>query len=261
MHEKLSSYLERYLSSQSTLWSESTYKTLKAKLHTFFRFYEEAKGDPKAVFEAMVAEGFGKYTLKIYFRIFAKFEIEVLESNAFTLFLKQNPQLFRFAYAEKTRSIRRGEFQKILQAAKVHSAEMFNFVYLMGKCGLRLEEASQAKWDHILQLPDSDLVFLKVLGKGSRVREVPITSSELQATGTEKLCGRPRNFRAFLKQFDLTPHDFRAFFVTRAVNIPGIDLKAVMDVVGHSDVRTTQKYWRADQEKAARLISKEMLSL
>lgn len=132
-------------------------------------------------------------------------------------------------------------------------------VALMAMCGLRKNEAFS------LTAADVDLVSrsMRVFGKGSKWRMVPVSSPALiarleelvQLHPTGPLFVSPRSgkgwvdirkpIRAAAKKAGITkhitPHLFRHSFATALLN-GGADIRIIQQLLGHSELATTQIY-------------------
>ncbi len=139
--------------------------------------------------------------------------------------------------------------------------------------GLRLSELVGLRW---LDL-DLDAGEVRVLGKGSKTRIVPVgrhAVSALRALGeaegrapeTPVVRGRggapisPRTVQARLKQLALAqgfakrvhPHLLRHTFASHMLESSG-DLRAVQELLGHADIATTQIYTHLDFQHLAKV--------
>ncbi len=162
------------------------------------------------------------------------------------------------------------EIEKVLRGVPVEGAlaerDLALFELLYG-CGLRASEAVT------LRLADVDLEggLVRCLGKGDKERVVPLGSyaaaavGRYAAHGRRRLAGRRRHDELFLnahgapltrqgldfvlrralKRVGLegkaSAHTFRHSFATHLVS-GGADLRSVQEMLGHSDIATTQIY-------------------
>lgn len=152
-------------------------------------------------------------------------------------------------------------------------------VELLYGSGLRLSELTGAN------IEDLDMVngFIRVTGKGSKERVVPIGESCREAircwlastpdavTGLARDSGplftargssriSPRTIQARLKKWgqqtlgsnDLHPHMLRHSFASHLLESSG-DLRAIQELLGHSDISTTQIYTHLDFQHLAKV--------
>jgi integrase/recombinase XerD len=156
--------------------------------------------------------------------------------------------------------------------AGIRDKAMLEMLYA---CGLRVSE--------LCSLHQRDMLLehevIRVFGKGSKERIVPIGSSALEWVGTYQLEVRP-HFMKYGKSTDdilflnqrgtgisrmsvwnivskatkdagidkhVHPHTFRHSFATHLLE-GGADLRALQEMLGHSDISTTQIYTHIDRE-------------
>jgi integrase/recombinase XerD len=141
-------------------------------------------------------------------------------------------------------------------------------------CGLRVSELTELKLSNLYL----DIEFIKVFGKGSKERLVPIGSSAVKALkiwieqvrvhnpikkGEEDYVFLNRRgsrlSRVYIfmviKQLaalvglkkTISPHTFRHSFATHLVE-GGADLRAVQEMLGHESITTTEIYTHLDRE-------------
>ncbi len=146
--------------------------------------------------------------------------------------------------------------------------------------GLRLSELTGLKWNQIAR----DGSSVRVLGKGSRYRTVPVTESAraclaeykallaargipaaagpvllsargkpvgnriIQRTVTDKLRGMGRRGKS-------SPHVLRHSFATHLLD-HGADLMAVKEMLGHASLSTTQKYTHVSMARLKEVYAK-----
>jgi integrase/recombinase XerD len=141
-------------------------------------------------------------------------------------------------------------------------------------CGLRVSELTELKLSNLYL----DIEFIKVVGKGSKERLVPIGGSAVKALkiwienirvhvpikkGEEDLVFLNRRgsrlsriyiFMVIKQLAEITginktisPHTFRHSFATHLVE-GGADLRAVQEMLGHESITTTEIYTHLDRE-------------
>lgn len=150
---------------------------------------------------------------------------------------------------------------------------------LLYSSGLRVSELVSLKLEDI----HLEAGFLKVLGKGSKERIVPVNmraigklkmylnqqrpeilkkkqSSYLFVTGRGKPMTRQRfwqTIKAFGRRrgIELSPHTLRHSFATHLLE-GGADLRSVQKMLGHSDISTTQIYTKVTTERIKKVFSR-----
>lgn len=149
-------------------------------------------------------------------------------------------------------------------------------------CGLRVSELCSLKLNdvHFYQRQ------LKVLGKGEKERLVPLNEVCIQAMQVYLDLCRPRsssplfflhkNGKVINRQYvhrliknkceslnldpSLSAHSFRHSFATSLLD-GGADLRIVQELLGHSDIRTTQIYTHVQTERLKRVYDQAMPEL
>lgn len=139
------------------------------------------------------------------------------------------------------------------------SGDLLAMVSLMALCGLRKNEAFSLTADDVDLTSES----IKVFGKGSKWRMVPVSSPALIARLDELVRQHPEGplfvspktgkkwvdirkpIRTAAKKAGITkrinPHLFRHSFATALLN-GGIDIRIIQKMLGHSELATTQIY-------------------
>lgn len=132
--------------------------------------------------------------------------------------------------------------------------------------GLRVSEAAGLTLDRV----DLDRARVRVMGKGAKERELPMSEASVDAvlawlrSGREMLAEDgttalflnrrrrpvgPRDIRALVEGYSrrslpgrrITPHTLRHSFATHLLE-GGADIRAVQELLGHASVATTQRY-------------------
>lgn len=145
--------------------------------------------------------------------------------------------------------------------------------------GLRVSELVQLSTDRI----DRESGFLRVLGKGSKTRYVPLGGVAAKALARYMEAGRPllvregvRSDAVFLSRLGrpltrervrqvicqrardaglsehVFPHIMRHSFATHLLE-NGADLRVIQDMLGHADLATTQIYTHVEQKRLEQL--------
>jgi integrase/recombinase XerC len=132
--------------------------------------------------------------------------------------------------------------------------------------GLRVSEAAGLTVDRV----DLDRARVRVMGKGSKERDLPMSEASVEAVGAWLRAGRalladsgttalflnrrrrqigPRDIGALVEGYSrrlmpgrrVTPHTLRHSFATHLLE-GGADIRAVQELLGHASVATTQRY-------------------
>ena len=142
---------------------------------------------------------------------------------------------------------------------------------LFYSCGLRISELATLPMRNVLL----DEAALRVRGKGSKVRLIPlgaVLTEKLQAWYVIRAGWNPRDNTVFVSskgkamcrttvwqvvkqaardaniRQNVTPHMLRHSFATHLLD-NGADLRSVQEMLGHSDIVTTQIYTHVSQER------------
>lgn len=158
---------------------------------------------------------------------------------------------------------------------KIRDYVMFELVY---SSGLRVSELVSLKLEDV----NLEAGFLRVLGKGSKERVVPVNiramemikryinqqrseilkkrrSPHLFVTGRGKPMTRQRFWQAIKTLgrrlgIEISPHTMRHSFATHMLE-GGADLRSLQKMLGHSDISTTQIYTKVTTERLRKVYT------
>ena len=196
---------------------------------------------------------------------------------------EQNPvQKVRFLRQPEPRErvLTEEEERRLLEASSEHLKPI---ICMALQTGMRKSEIANLRWEEV-DLETREIEVVKT--KSGRKRTIPISSdlfkvlAELEGTRQsngfvfqyrDPKTGRSRHVVFFRTAFEhacrragikgLTFHDLRHTFASRLVR-KGVDLITIKDLLGHSSVRTTERYSHSNREqkqRAVELLSKKEL--
>jgi site-specific recombinase XerD len=276
-----------------TLTSPQTIKTYNTELHMFISYLEEVgKG-----LEELSAEDISKYRehlIKTYSAATAAKKLAVLRRFLIFTYMAGvtavNPEALRF-FAKSPRVgqdpsynvLTEDELSRMLSAARKTNYRDYVILAVMAGCGLREAEVVEIRIGDFREAAN-DQVFLRIRGKGDKIRNVPV-SPELWRLVQRfvLLSGRSFNSHADArkplfasrvgKDKTLTTRSVqnivkkyvRAAGITKAISPHSIrhtvgtnmalneaPLLVIQQFLGHSDPKTTLRYIRRAEEVATR---------
>ena len=265
--------------------SDNTLQSYENDLTKFFSFLEEKKisdlnnvsADTIAIyFNNQRKDGLKNSTAARYMSAIKGFW-DYLENSKY---VEKNP-------TEKLTSVKKvRDLPTVLSINEVeqilNSPDVSNLTGLRDKAILELFYSSGLRVSELINLKINDLIFteevIRVLGKGSKVRIVPVGNSAIEwiteylksarpyfenksksenyvflnKRGTKlsrmwiwKICNNYAKQAGINKE--IHPHTFRHTFATHLLN-GGADLRAVQEMLGHVDISTTQIYTHIDND-------------
>ncbi len=206
-------------------------------------------------------------------KMFHRFMVRESFSKEDPTTLIDTPKLFKRVPEVLTQK----EIESILEAAqKVKSKDQRDYVIieLFYASGMRVSELVDLKVTSV----NFDVGFVRAMGKGSKERIIPIGKKALQAlifycekirpsllkkTSTDILflsrLGKRlsrQSVWSVIKNYarlagikkNIKPHTLRHTFATHLLE-HGADLRSVQEMLGHSDISTTQIYTHVDRER------------
>lgn len=242
--KNLNQELESYIDGKSGLWSPSTLFTAHSKLRTIL----SCGLRPDSLYKRLNERGYSRYTIKTYFTLAQQFESETKKTTIIKSWIEHNRRYFKNCYKKKERKMTDEQFKSFLE--KAVDPYLYNFLVLMGKGGLRKSEALAMTWDKI----KDDRLEVES-GKGGKQRFVPFSKRWLvNIKGSGAVIPSNLYYWPFFRLIGFTPHDFRSFYATKVVNIPGMSIEDARELLGHEDIKTTAKYLRADRDRQQKLV-------
>ncbi|MBA3610104.1 MAG: tyrosine-type recombinase/integrase [Rubrobacter sp.] len=273
-----------------TLTSPQTIKTYNTETRMFVGYLREELG--KRLEETTVEDVslYREHLLKVYARATAAKKLAVLRRFLIFTFMSGvttvNPEALRFfAKSPKVTQdsaynvLTEDELTRMLSAAKAKSHRDYAVIAVMAGCGLREAELVGIKIGDFQQAA-GDHIFLRVLGKGDKTRNVPVSPQLWElvqryvlSTGrgftshadarkplftSREGDSKPlttRSIRYIVKKHvsaanitkAISPHSIRHTVGTNmAVN--EAPLLIIQQFLGHSDPKTTMRYIRRAEE-------------
>ncbi len=161
------------------------------------------------------------------------------------------------------------------------SRRLLALISLLYATGLRVTEMLTLKRKAVQEMLQSQEPLLRVLGKGNKERIVPVTAQALKALRNYLVDCDPQalwlfpaktkaghltrqHFARMLKQAGLeagldadalSPHVLRHSFATHLLK-GGADLRLIQQLLGHSDISTTEIYTHIQPERMKALLEK-----
>lgn len=277
-----------------TLTSPQTVKTYNTEIRMFVSYVENELGKELPEVDAEDISLYREHLIKTYAPATAAKKLAVL--RRFLVFTYMggatgvNPEALRFfAKSPRVRQdssynvLTEQEFGRMLGAARTTNYRDYVLLAVMAGCGLREAEVVGVRIGDFREVGE-DQVLLRVLGKGDRIRNVPI-SPELWRLVQRYVLLSNRSFTSHAdarkplfasregKDKPLTTRSIR-YIVKKYVKMAGITkaisphsirhtvgtnmavneapLLVIQQFLGHSDPKTTMRYIRRAEELASR---------
>lgn len=285
-NQRLLSEFKNYLVLEKGL-SDNTYNSYISDLKSFFHFIESNNINNLESIKSKDVENFlaeltklelstntkARYlsSIKSFYKFALFYEytkVDVCEVIELPSVKRKLPETLSYEQIEEIFS-----FIDITKPSGIRDRAMLETLYA---CGLRVSELVNLKQGNIIK----EMEVIRVLGKGSKERFVPIGESALKWIDEYKINARGKFLKMFnnnsedilflnqrgskltrmglwkiiksyttkLKtEIDIHPHLFRHSFATHLLE-GGADIRAVQEMLGHSDISTTQIYTHLDRE-------------
>ena len=275
-----------------TLTSPQTIKTYNTEVSMFVSYIEREMGKGLGTLTAEDISVYREHLIGTYASATAAKKLAVLRRFLVFTFMAGattvNPESLRyFAKSPRVRQdpaynvLTEDELSRMLSAARVSNYRDYIMLAVMAGCGLREAEVVGIKIGDFREAP-GDQIFLRVLGKGDKVRNVPISPDlwrlvQRYVLLTERsLTSHPdsrkplftsrvgkdkqlttRSVQNIIKKYvraagitkAISPHSIRHTVGTNmAVN--EAPLLVIQQFLGHSDPKTTMRYIRRAEELA-----------
>lgn len=178
------------------------------------------------------------------------------------------------------KSLTQEDIEKLIgQAHEEEDLRLTAMLEILYASGLRVSELVTLPSTALRTAMDKDLPFLIIRGKGNKERMVPLHDSAIEATrayvatqqnespflfpsrSKEGHVTRQRfaqllkalALRAGLDPDIISPHTLRHSFASHLLS-GGADLRVIQELLGHSDISTTQIYTFVEQERLNTLV-------
>jgi len=286
-----------------TLTSPQTIKTYNTEIRLFVAYAAGEMGKKLSGLTAEDVSIFREHLIKTYAAATAAKKLAVLRRFLIFTFMTGattvNPEALRFfAKSPRVRTdpaynvLTEDELQRMLNAARLDNYRDYVMLAVMAGCGLREAETVGLKLSDF-QDAGGDVVLLRVLGKGDKIRNVPISpdlwrliqnyvllsgrslNSHTDArkpllnsrVGKDKAL-TTRSVQNIVKKYvraagitkPISPHSIRHTVGTNmAVN--EAPLLVIQQFLGHSDPKTTMRYIRRADELASKAYQYNTLPL
>lgn len=144
------------------------------------------------------------------------------------------------------------------EAALTNADDRTRLMLRLAASGLRCREIAAVHSDDVARVPRG--WFIRVHGKGDRIRHVPIPEDLALELATIDGLAFPGRVDGHLSAHyvskllsralppAVTAHQLRHRFGTRAYQLGGRDIRAVQELLGHASVATTQIYTQVEAE-------------
>lgn len=245
LEQELSDYVDR----REGTWAATTLHTAYFKLRTCLYLGLE----PDSLYARLETTGHAPYTIKTYFILARDFEEETKGTQKIRHWMRSHRLRFKNCYKKKSYKVTDIEFQSYLNRASSRPS-LYNFLMLTGRAGLRKSEALDVKWSDI-----NNGCLEVVAGKGGKQRFIPfnrawLKNPEGKTTGLILPVTFNAQYLLFKIKSNASPHDFRSYFAEKIVNSPGMTVEDARDLLGHTDIRSTAQYLRANQERQHKAV-------
>ncbi len=286
-----------------TLTSPQTIKTYNTEIRLFVAYVVGEMGKDIGELTAEDVSLYREHLIDLYAPATAAKKLAVLRRFLIFTFMTGattvNPEALRFfAKSPRIRQdpaynvLTEDELQRMLNAARADNYRDYVLLAVMAGCGLREAEVVSLKLSD-LQDAGNDIVMLRVLGKGDKIRNVPISpdlwrliqrfvlltgrSLNSHADARKPLLtsrvgkDKPlttRSVQNIVKKYvraagitkPISPHSIRHTVGTNmAVN--EAPLLVIQQFLGHSDPKTTMRYIRRAEELASKAYQYNTLPL
>ena len=276
MNEYIDKYLD-YLKYERKL-SDNTYKSYHDNLKKFNEYFKDKNIlilDTNEIRDFLYQEGINPRTRAHYLTVINSFYNYLVNND---IILNLPTQTIKLPKLEKKlpEYLTIEEVDKLFSIIPTKATDYRNVAMLetIYATGMRVSELTNLKLSNI----DFDEMIVRVVGKGSKERIIPINNSAFNALKEYILehrnyllktndsdyvfinnFGKKISRQGFFKIIkklckenginkNVSPHTLRHSFATHLLN-HGADLRSIQELLGHSDISTTQIYTHLSNEK------------